>query len=184
MWPRMWYHLVWYMVTNFAPKNIGNCLLDYRAPHSRRPQFGYSTPWQLQIFFYTSFCTGKFYFSVGCGVFLPVGCEQNLGCHAVPCGWWNSCINSLVSKWHYFVKFIRSSISCQCNDSVTMLNWLSYYKVTQTIHYQDCQPITSSNWFRQAELSFCCCYCTVGKIFLVWRIPHKTWKNSNLQDHW
>jgi hypothetical protein len=65
-----------------------------------------------------------------------------------------------------------------------MLNWLSYYKVTQTIHYQDCQPITSSNWFRQAELSFCCCYCTVGKIFLVWRIPHKTWKNSNLQDHW
>jgi hypothetical protein len=32
-----------------------------------------------------------------------------------------------------------------CNDSVTMLNWLSCYKVTQTIHYQDCQPLTSSN---------------------------------------
>jgi len=43
------------MITNFAPENIGNCLLDYRAPHSRRPQFGYSAPWQTQIFFYTSF---------------------------------------------------------------------------------------------------------------------------------
>lgn len=46
----MWYHLVWYMATNIASKNIGNFLHDYRAPHSIRPQFWYSSPWEPQIF--------------------------------------------------------------------------------------------------------------------------------------
>ena len=41
------------------------------------------------------------------------------------------------------------------NDSIKMSNWLSCYKSDPDHSYQDCQPITSSNQFRQAELAFC-----------------------------